>query len=127
VTKIQEIRREYNEPFRDVVAGFAMMQYSKRCTAMALGIVPSYFDVYLKRYAPDVKFPLRKDLNESCVPKGRGWPKGKKRNKPVKYPDELLLSLVRQYKTCREFGKSGIHYTTVIKRFGSWKKAKNYA
>lgn len=77
-TLVQKIRREFGESFKDVLAGFARMKYSKRCTALTLGITTSYFNVYLKRYAPDVQFPARKDLNEACIPKGKGWPKGLK-------------------------------------------------
>lgn len=78
MTTIRRIQIEFGESFRQVVSGMARMRYSKRCTALTLGITTSYFNVYLKRYAPDVHFPARKDLNEACIPKGKGWPKGLK-------------------------------------------------
>lgn len=78
MTTIRRIQIEFGEPFRKVVSDFAQMRYSKRCTALTLGITVSYFNVYLQRYAPDVKFPLRHELNDACIPRGKGWPKGLK-------------------------------------------------
>ena len=85
MTRVQQIRKEFGEPFKDIVRDFAQMRYSKRCTALTLGITTSYFNVYLKRYAPDVQFPARKDFNEACIPKGKGYPKGRPRGPEAAY------------------------------------------
>jgi len=77
MTVVQRVRKEFDEPFRDVISGFAIMGYSRRSTARILEISWDYFRRYLlPRYAPDAPWKARIDLRDDCKPKGKGWPKG---------------------------------------------------
>ena len=133
MTKVHQIRREFGEPFRDVVAGFAAMGYSIRATAEILEVNLSYFRKYLlPRYAPDAPWKAQKDMRDECKPRPShgGWPKGKKRIKPQKYTDEYLLSLVRKhwdlsYGTFEALAP--VSASTVSRRFGSWGNARRLA
>lgn len=135
MTKVQQIRREFNEPFRDVVAGFALMGYSRRSTAEILEINRDYFfKTLLPLYAPDAPWKSRKDMRDDCKRKqGGGWPKGAKRPKAVS--DHELLAILRLYP--ETIGPDKYDYqraarnhpwsSTFIRRFGSWTNAKMLA
>ena len=129
-TKVHQVRREFGEPFRDVVAGFAQMGYSRRATAEILEINRSYFCQHLlPRYAQGATWRPQREMRKECRPKGRGWPKGvPKGSKPRRYSDEELLRLVAKCDTANQFtGFTGIWSSTVRRRFGSWSKAKTLA
>jgi len=127
--KVMQIRKEFNEPFKDVISGFAEMGYSKRATAEILEIDRGYFyKCLLPRYAPDVTWKKQIDMRPECRAKGKGWPKGKSRNNQKKYTDEDLLMVVAKYETVEKFDNKAIpSASTVIKRFGSWNKARRMA
>lgn len=134
MTKVQQIRKEFNEPFRDVVAGFAQMGYSRRATAQILGINTSYFRQLIGYYAPDAQWKKQVDMRDECKPrpsKGKGgWPKGKKRNKPQKYSNDYLLSLVIKHwdLTYGEFEVlAPVSASTISRRFGTWRNARRLA
>ena len=130
ITVLQKIRKEYNEPFQETVKGYAVMGYSRKATAGILGLCKSYFYSLCKTYNLDQYFKKGKDLNSSCKPTGR--PKGRPDNRPKRYSNEYLLSILRGYSP----NISPIRYNqlqckpscdTIIRRFGSWKKAKQLA
>lgn len=137
MTKVHQIRREFGEPFRDVVAGFAAMGYSIRATAEILEVNLSYFRKYLlPRYAPDAPWKMQKDMRDECKPRPShgGWPKGKKRGisqrKPQRYSDDYLLSLLcaHQDLTYQTFeGLAPVSSSTIVRRFGGWSKARMMA
>ena len=123
---VHRIRREYNETFADTVKSFAVMGYSCKATAGILEICPSYFRCLCKVYNLMQYFKTGKDLSSSCKPPGRSD------NRPKQYSDEYLLSILRGYSIkintdrynylqCRPSGD------TIIRRFGSWRKAKKLA
>lgn len=137
MTKVHQIRREFGEPFRDVVTGFASMGYSRRATAEILEINLSYFRTcLLPRYAPGAPWKERRDLRDECKPRpsSGGWPKGTKRGmsqrRPRRYSDEYLLSLLRAHQdlTYQTFeGLAPVSSSTIARRFGGWRKAKMMA
>lgn len=133
MTKVQSVRREFGEPFRDVVAGFAQMGYSRRAVAEILEINYSYLrTALLPRYAPDAPWKAQADMRDECKPKPShgGWPKGKKRDKPVRYSDEYLLAMIRRHQdlTYQQFGNlAPVAASTIARRFGTWNKAKMLA
>lgn len=133
MTKVHQIRREFGEPFRDVVTGFASMGYSRRATAEILEINLSYFRTcLLPRHAPGAPWKERRDLRDECKPRpsSGGWPKGKKRDKPVRYSDEYLLALIRRHHdlTYHQFGNlAPVAASTIARRFGTWNKAREKA
>ena len=129
MTKIHAIRAEFQEPFRDVVKGFALMHYSRRATAETLGINNSYFYQICTRF----------DLHRYFVPanylpicKPPGHKKGKQIRQPQRYTDEELLAALRQYSqriTMKHYDtiQQKPCADTIIRRFGTWKKAKKIA
>jgi len=129
VTKVQQIRQEYKEPFRDVVASFAALGYSRKATAQILEINPSWFDCLCDRFHLKSKFD-RSKYNASC--KAPGLPKGAKIKRGVRFSDEQLLTILAGYSE-RISGKRFNYLQgspcadTIIKRFGSWRKAKGLA
>jgi len=134
MTKVQQVRKEFNEPFRDVIAGFAEMGYSRKATAQILEINTSYFRQLIGYYAPDAPWKRQAEMREECKPrpsKGKGgWPKGKKRNKPQKYSDDYLLSLVRKHWDLpyRIFELlAPVSASTISRRFGTWNNARKLA
>ena len=127
--KTAQVLREYQEPFVDVVRGFARMGYSRKATAQAIDISPSWFDELCRRYGLREKFNREKYLS-ICKPPGH--PKGKHINQPKRYSDWYLLSVLRGYsprisperfnqlqgKPCAD---------TYSRRFGSWTRARRLA
>jgi len=129
LTKVHAIRKEFDEPFKDVIHWFARMGYSKKMTSEILEINRDYFwRTLLPRYAPNAEWKPQVDMKSDCKPHGKGWPKGKERLKPQKYSDQELLSEVLKYDTAERFDNMAIpSVSTVIKRFGSWNRAKRLA
>lgn len=125
MTKIQQVEAEYDEPFCDVVRGFAIMGYSRRFVASLLEINLKYFRELCVKFDLHRHFKLQKDMHESCKPKGKGWPKGTPRGPHYRYTEKDLLILVKKYPVVTLFDTlSGVSSSTVIRRFGSWNKAK---
>ena len=124
MTKIQAVRKEYGESFKEVVAGYALLGYSQRATAQILDFNRSYFRQILTRFDLHSLF-RRKNYNDSCKARSTGRPKGKPGKKCYRYADAELLTLVQIYSTGQEMDKYAPPYaSTVIRRFGSWRKAK---
>lgn len=130
MTKVQQVRREFGESFREVVEGFAVMGYSRRATAAILEINLSHFRQLCDRFNLHQHFRAQKDMRPECRGGGAGWPKGKKRDKPLRYSDEYLLSLMRRHDdlTFQTFeGLAPVSASTVQRRFGSWNNARRLA
>ena len=130
MSKMHQVRKEFKEPFRDVVQGMAVMGYSPKATAQILEVNPSWFDKLCERFDLKKHFRDRKHYNSTCKPPGP--PKGTWMNQPQKYSDWYLLSVLRGYSA----GISSIRFNqrqktpcadTYVKRFGSWRKAKSLA
>ena len=67
MSKLLQTRREYGEPFVEVVKGFAEMRYSKSATASTLGYNLSYFRQLLTRFDLHKYFqPKGTAQNEAC-------------------------------------------------------------
>ena len=127
--KTARVLKEYEEPFIDVVRGFAVMGYSRKATAQTMDINPSWFNKLCERYDLKKHFH-RTDYLKVCKPTGHA--KGKKINQPQRYSGWYLLSVLRGYsprisperfnelqrKPCAD---------TYIRRFGSWRKARYLA
>ncbi len=77
-TKIQAVRKEFDEPFRDVVKGFAEMGYSRMATAEILEFNLSYFRTLCVRFDLHKYFKPQKEMRDECKHFFVGWPKGKK-------------------------------------------------
>lgn len=130
--KINEISAEFKETFPEVVKGFAAMKYSRRLTAKTLGINYSYFRQLCTRFKLHQFFHTQRNQIDECRGKNvtgkRGWPKGKKRNKPIVYSDQEILQEIRKYPTMVKFqAYAKMHPSTVVRRFESWQKAKEAA
>jgi len=70
MSKLIQIRKEFGEPFTEVVRGFAAMGYSRRATAQAIGIGWGHFHRTLSRF----------DLHRHFLPRteqNRAWGGGK--------------------------------------------------
>ena len=118
--KIADIEAEFDEPFTDVIKGFATMGYSRKATAEILEINLSYFRELCTRYDLHRYFKKQKDMRPECRKGGGvGWPKGKKKPfKPRRYTDEVILSEVRKWDTYSSFCTCALmHPSTVVRRF----------
>ena len=124
--KIADIEAEFDEPFYDVVKGFAIMGYSRQATAAILEINLSYFRELCVKYDLHRCFKKQKDMRPECRKGGgKGWPKGKKKPfKPRKHTDEALLAEVRKWDTFSTFCTfASAHPSTVTRRFKQpWRK-----
>ena len=126
MSKITDIEAEFDEPFSDVVKGFAIMGYSRQATANILEINLSYFRQLCDRHDLHRYFKKQKDMRPEC--RGGGGShffKGKKRPfKPRKHTDEALLEEVRKWDTFSTFCTfASAHPSTVTRRFKQpWRK-----
>lgn len=129
MNKLRQIAKEYDEPFVEVVKGFAEMGYSRRATAEILEINLSYFRQLCTRFDIHRYFKDQKDMRRECRKTfGGGWPKGKKRESGPKYTDDFLLKQVRSYPdSCTFASLADINISTVQRRFGSFAKARDLA
>ena len=130
MNKLRQTAKEYDEPFVDVVKGYAEMGYSRRATAQILGYNLPYFRQLCARFNLHRHFKLQKDMRRECrkTTGAGGWPKGKKRNRPPKYSDKDILAQVRIYNDRNLFmAMADIHIVTVTRRFGSFAKALKLA
>jgi len=124
-----EVRKEYAEPLSEVIKGYALMGYSKRATAAAMEVGIQALIAWIRRLDLDRHFS-RPNYNESC----KGAIRHHIRNshstgRPRAYSDQELLSYVAMYPRYHLFLQvTGIPAgTTVIRRFGSWGRAKALA
>lgn len=132
MSKMVEIRREFQEPFVDVVKGFAAMRYSKRATAQILGFNLPYFRTILTRFDLHQYFVPQAEQLPECRGGGSqaGTESAKRPNnrRPRAYSDEYLLRLVAKHPRANDFQSSTMIYlSTVRRRFGSWRKARELA
>jgi hypothetical protein len=120
-----EVRREYGEPFSDVVKGFAEMGYSQRLTAEVLGFNLSYFRQLLKRFGLLAAFNRpQRDLVKDCRPGGKGRARGVRSPRSPRYSDRDLLQEVRRYHDIALFDTmSDVALCTVQRRFGTFSAA----
>lgn len=124
MSKMIQIRKDYGEPFVDVVRGFAEMGYSRSMTAATLGINLPYFRQLCTRFDLHRHFRPQNEMRQECKGGGKGWPKGTPRPRAPKYKDTDLLAEVRKYPVSTLFSTmSDIHLTTVQRRFGSFRQA----
>lgn len=128
MSRLIEIRKEFGEPFVDVVRGFAEMGYSRTATAATLEINLSYFRQLLVRFNLQSCFLPQPKMRRDCRGGNRGkggWPKGKKRGFAPKHSDEQILAEVGKYNHLYQFmSLADISYATVCRRLGGWKKAR---
>ena len=129
MNKLLQIRKEFDEPFIDVVKGFAEMGYSRAATAKILEFNLSYFRQLRTRFDLHRHFKPFKDLREDCRSGGgRGWPKGRARPRRQKYTDEQLLAEVRKYPNFSLFTTmADVDMKTIYRRFGSFTEARRLA
>ena len=134
---MMQVRKEYGEPFIDVVRGFAEMGYSRQATAEVLDFSVTYFKRLVVRFDLGRYFLPQSQMRAECrggtqpgMP-GKGWPKGKPRGRNQwtgKYSDDDLLAQVRKtpsYSLARCM--SEINVCTIQNRFGSWTRARELA
>lgn len=99
MTKIQQVRKEYGESFKEVVIGFAEQGNSKRLTAATLGINSSYFLKLLDRFELHGHFRPKGEQRPECQ---GGWPKGKPniaaRRRPIEHNGMLWYPCEPTYK-----------------------------
>lgn len=128
MNKMRQISKEFDEPFVDVVRGFAEMGYSRRATAQILNINLPYFRRLCDRFGLHQHFKPQKDMRDECKGNGRGWPPGKAQNRRSKYSDTEILEEVRKYPASTLFQSlADIDLSTVQRRFGSWTAARSLA
>lgn len=128
MNKLMAVRKEFGEPFVDVVRGFAELGYSRSATAEILGFNLSYFRHLLTRFDLHKCFPEQANMRRECKPQGKGWPKGLKRPRGKIYTDDHLLAEVRrlpEYSFARCMGN--VDVSTIQNRFGSWTRARQLA
>lgn len=128
MNKLMSVRKEFGEPFVDVVRGFAELGYSRTATAEILDFNLSYFRELLDRFDLHQHFLPRAQLRRECKGGGRGLPKGFKRPREPKYSDDMLLAEVRRipsYSVARCVGN--VNVSTIQNRFGSWTRARQLA
>jgi len=121
MTKVHQVRREFGEPFRDVVRGFAVMGYSRAATANILHFNLSYFRQLCTRFNLHQYFKPQREMRPECRGVGttrKGWPKGKKRPFRARYTNEYLLGLVARYPIYGDFMSwAPVAASTVTRRF----------
>lgn len=130
MTKVELIEAEFDEPFDEVIKGFAEMGYSRRAVAEILEINLSYLRILLRRRGLNDLFLPQSEMRRECRPPGGrgGWPKGKPRNRPPRYSDEELLAEVRRYPNSTTFTAiADINISTIFRRFGTFRKARELA
>lgn len=81
---VQRIRKEYGKPFREVVTKLADKGFSMRATAGILDVSEKQFYRLVNQYGLKACFD-RSKYNDSCRPKGMGWPAGKSRASEMRY------------------------------------------
>jgi hypothetical protein len=60
--KVAAIEAEFDEPFWDVVQGFADMGYGKGATARAIGYTPTGFYRIVRQEGQHIRWPALKDM-----------------------------------------------------------------
>jgi len=127
MTVVHKIRKEFNEPFRDVVAGFAQMGYSQTAAASACEVPRSTFQHHVQRFGLCELFD-RKNYLPECKSHPRTGNEGKRKQI---FTDGHLLTILAAH---GDIGRDRFDYlqkapcaSTIIKRFGSWSDAKRLA
>jgi hypothetical protein len=114
---MRRISKEYNEPFVDVVKGFAAMRFGKSETARTLGMSVVWFNKLCTRFDLHKHFYPISELKEGT------WPGKPGVNK--KHDSADILRDVRKYPTYTEFkNNSDIPAATVYRRFGDFENAR---
>jgi len=125
MNRLLQVRKEYGEPFVDVVKDFAEMGYSRRFVAGMLGFNVQHFIDTLNRFGLQKHFRLHRDMRPEC--KSPGWPRGKPNPRNNRYSDEDIFSEVRRCKTYHDFARGAkMSMSLVEKRFG-WRNARRLA
>ena len=128
MNKMRQISKEFDEPFTDVVRGFAEMGYSRRATAQILNVSVSTFRKMCDRFNLHRHFPAKRDMRKECKGRAAGWPKGKKKHRKQQYTDREVLAEVAKYPASNLFSAmADISLSTVKRRFGSWTTARSLA
>lgn len=131
MTTIHRIRKEFGEPFRDVVNGFAIMGCSRNLAAKTMGIDISHLYYLMRQQGIDAPWRKQKDMIDIC--KAPGHKKGDIFPHPQRYSDNDLLDILRGYSPRITVSHYNIVQgnrpaaSTIIKRFKSWEKAKRLA
>jgi hypothetical protein len=92
MTVMARIRKEYGEPFKDVVIGYAEMGYSKRATAKNLQISSLTLYKYLDRFNLHGHFKPQDQQRQECRRGNRGKNAGALRldlRRPIEHTDGL--------------------------------------
>ena len=108
MNKMRQISKEYDEPFTDVVRGFAEMGYSRRATAQILNINLPYFRRLCDRFGLHPHFKPQQDMRDECKGHGNGWPKGKPQSRSARYTDAEILAEVSKYPVSTLFQSMGL-------------------
>lgn len=122
--KIESVEKEFDEPFNDVIRGFAIMGYSVRALADILKFNRSYLSEVIKKRGLGRYFKRQRDMVKECRPGGKGWAKGVKRPYNPRYSDDYLLGLVSLWPNYSDFRTfAPVDYSTVTRRFRmQWRK-----
>jgi len=117
--KILAIEEEFDEPFADIVKGFALMGYSRNSVAMILEISHGYFNHLCRSMDLNKHFKKRTEWRKEC--------RGNVTNHPKK-SDEYYLNFVRQYPERLLFHeKAPVGLRSIQRRFGGFTEAKRLA
>lgn len=132
MSKMIAVRKEFGEPFVDVVRGFAEMGYSKRSTAQILGFNLPYFRDLLARFELHGDFlpqaQQRKECRSGGCVAGSAAASRPGNGRAITYTDDDLLAMVGRSRSSRDFESSTMIYrSTVSRRFGSWGNAMELA
>jgi len=128
MNKLMAVRKEFGEPFVDVVRGFAELGYSRTATAEILEFNLSYFRQILTRFDLHKHFPPQSAMRDECKGRGTGRVKGTLAPRPKVYSDNYLLDQVRRmpsYSLARCMGD--VNVSTIQNRFGTWTNARHLA
>ncbi|MFA5323347.1 MAG: hypothetical protein WC373_11810 [Smithella sp.] len=121
--KRKAVEEEFDEPFADVVKGFADFGYSMKFTAGLLGYHEEGFRQLVHKEGWRHYFKAQRDMVPECRSGNR-----KGMEKPKIHTDEYLLSLVRQYPRYTDFiTYSPVAKSTIWTRFGGLAEARKLA
>jgi len=91
MTHYQRIRKEFDEPFAEVIKGFAIMGYSRRATAQIVEIPLATFLRYAKRFGVHDKFKSQSELRSEFRggPLGKTWRVKNRKRKAGKFDEQM--------------------------------------
>lgn len=129
--KLARLEQEFNEPFTEVIKGFAEMGYSISATAEILGFNRKYFSKVINDHQLRVHFKPQAELRPECRGKGASHGAGIKRpgnGGKIRYSNGYLLQQIAAARNSMDFRITNmIDLGTVSNRFGSWGKARKLA